>query len=180
MDKPTFLKGEKIRFTPVDTDDLETYYEWFNRPDIRRNLLQSRPITMEEERDFINNAIKSKDWAMFTVIDLESDRLIGNISLMRINPIDRTAELGIAIGDQEYQGKGFGTEAVEMILEYGFNTLNLQRIWLGVHDFNERAQKSYAKAGFIEEGRKRRAHFIDGEYSDEIIMSILDYEWRRR
>ena len=178
MDRPTFLKGEKVRLTPVDMDDIEIYYRWFNNPVIRKNLLQFRPITKEEEKDFLEKALKSKDWVMFGITGTESDRLIGNISLMKINSIDRSAELGIALGDEDYLGKGYGTDAVNLMLKYGFDTLNLQRIYLRVLDFNLRALKSYEKAGFREEGRQRRAHYIDGKYCDVIMMSILDDEWR--
>ena len=87
------------------------------------------------------------------------------------------AEVGITIGEKEYQGKGYGTEAMEVLLEYGFKTVNLNRIQLRVYEFNSRAIKSYNKIGFVEEGRMRQGIFIKGKYHDIIFMSILQEEW---
>jgi RimJ/RimL family protein N-acetyltransferase len=88
--------------------------------------------------------------------------------------------LGIAIGDLKMASKGLGTEAIRLMLDYGFRTLNLHRIELFVHDFNERAQKAYKKLGFVEEGRKREALYSDGKYHDEILMAILKEEWMEK
>ena len=91
---------------------------------------------------------------------------------------DRVGTCGIFIGDKNEQGKGYGTEAMKLLLGYGFNTLNLNRLDLKVNDFNSRAIKCYQNLGFVEEGRMREASFVNGKYHDQILMSILRKEWK--
>ena len=114
---------------------------------------------------------------VFGITDNATDKLIGNCSLFDISHINRKAELGIFIGDKTYWNKGFGTEAIELIIDYGFNILNLHNIWLEVYSFNKRAIKSYEKAGFQIIGKRREAKIINGKKYDEIYMDILSSEF---
>lgn len=176
MEKVIFLEGERTYLKPLDIDDLETFYKWFNNPELRRFLLLNYPITKQQEKEFIEELIKDKDSVILSIVVKNDDTLIGNIGLFKIDIVHRKAELGIALGDFENISKGYGTEAMELMIDYGFNVLNLHRIELIVHDFNTRAIQTYKKVGFIEEGRKREAIYSDGKYHDEIIMSILKNE----
>jgi RimJ/RimL family protein N-acetyltransferase len=97
--------------------------------------------------------------------------------LFHFNQTSRSCELGISIGDHDYLGKGYGSEAVELILDYAFKYRNFHRVYLQVTETNERAFKSYVKCGFVEEGRLREHLWTDGAYRDVICMSILRYEW---
>ena len=97
---------------------------------------------------------------------------------MNINNINRTATLGIFIGNKKYRSKGYGTEAIKLILDYGFNYLNLNNIKLDLVEFNLRALSCYKKCGFKEYGRRRRCKFIDGKYYDIIEMDILADEFK--
>jgi RimJ/RimL family protein N-acetyltransferase len=92
--------------------------------------------------------------------------------------ISRNAEVGIVIGEKDYWNKGYGSEAMQLMLKHGFETLNLHRIWLRVYGFNTRAIRAYEKSGFVHEGRKREASFIQGKYHDVLIMSVLQPEWK--
>ena len=103
--------------------------------------------------------------------------MIGTVGLEKFDDINRTATLGIFIGDKNYRSKGYGTEAIRLILEYGFKYLNLQNIKLDLMEFNERALKCYQKCGFKEYGRRRKCIYIDGEYYDSIAMDILAEEF---
>ena len=94
-----------------------------------------------------------------------------------INSINRTATLGIFIGDKNFRGNGYGTEAIRLLLDYGFNYMNLNNIKLDVMEFNERAIKCYKKCGFKEYGRRRKCRFINGKYYDSIEMDILAEEF---
>lgn len=98
-------------------------------------------------------------------------------SLEDINWINRTATLGIFIGDKEFRSKGYGTEAIRLILEYGFKYMNLYNIKLDLMEFNERALKCYEKCGFKEYGRRRKCKFVNGKYYDSISMDILADEF---
>ena len=104
--------------------------------------------------------------------------MIGTVGLERINRIHRTATLGIFIGDKEFLSKGYGTESIRLILDYGFNYMNLHNIKLDLLSFNERALKCYKKCGFKEAGKIRENIFINGKYYDTISMDILDSEFK--
>jgi RimJ/RimL family protein N-acetyltransferase len=104
-------------------------------------------------------------------------QLIGNIGIFNLEWPNRSAEFGIFIGDKSLWNKGYGTEAVELILKHGFETLNLNRIYLRVYSTNPRAKRSYDKAGFVTEGTLREAVYKNGKYADVHIMSVLRSEW---
>lgn len=180
MEKPVFMDGKRIYLRPLDMDDLETFQRWFNNPELRMFLMLPYPITKEGEREILEKMMKSKDDVVLSIVMKRDDRLIGNVGLHRFNRISRSAMLGIAIGDLAMASKGYGTEAMELMLDHGFKTLNLHRIDLFVHEFNARGIAAYKKIGFVEEGRKRDGLFADGKYHDEILMSILEDEWMKR
>jgi RimJ/RimL family protein N-acetyltransferase len=174
------LKGERIKLGPIKREYIELYLKWFNDPEITQYLSMFRPITRMWEEDWIENLKNRDDTIAFAInITEENDieKLIGNCGLHAIDWKNRVAEVGITIGEKEYQNKGYGTEAMEMLIEYGFKTVNLNRIQLRVYEFNIGAIKSYNKIGFVEEGRMRQAIFINGKYHDVIFMSILQEEW---
>ena len=90
----------------------------------------------------------------------------------------RSAGVGIVVGEKDQWGKGYGGEAMELMVRVAFDGLNLHRVYLTVADFNERGIRSYRRVGFREEGRWREARFIDGRFCDTVQMSILEHEWR--
>lgn len=180
MKKPVFLEGKRVYLRPIDMKDMERFFCWFNDPKLRRFLLLPFPTTRMAEKEFIEKMIKLKDGVVLSIVVREGDRLIGNVSLFKLNPVHRSAEVGIAIADLSMASKGHGTEAMALMLEYAFRTLNLNRVELVVHDFNQRAHNAYLKLGFREEGRKRQSYFCDGEYHDDIMMSVLKDEWKKK
>lgn len=179
MKRPVFLEGRHIYLRPIDLKDLERFYRWFNDPELRRLLLLPLPTTRMAEREFIKRMTRLKDGVVLSILVKRGGRLIGNVSLFRIDGIHRSADLGIAIADLSMASRGFGTEAIGLMLDYAFGTLNLNRVGLAVHDFNRRALAAYRRAGFVEEGRKRQSHYCDGRYHDDIMMSVLREEWER-
>jgi RimJ/RimL family protein N-acetyltransferase len=180
MDKPIFLEGERIYLRPLDMADMETFYNWFNNPELRKWLYIPHPITKEDEKEFLEKMMKDKDSVALSIVLKSDDKLIGNITLHNISRIHRRAILGIAIGDLEETSKGYGPEAMKLMIDYGFNTLNLHKIELWAHDFNKRAIASYEKLGFVQEARRRESYFTDGKYHDELLMSILRSEWKKK
>lgn len=112
-------------------------------------------MTIEKEKEFLEKHIA--DEATFNIVTLNEDKLIGSISLENIDHTNRRATLGIFIGDREEREKGYGTEAIRLILDYGFNYLNLNNINLDVMEFNDRAIACYKKCGFKEIGRRRKS-----------------------
>lgn len=113
----------------------------------------------------------------FCIRTLADDSLIGGVSLWVVSWSHADAWMGISIGDRDYWGRGYGTDAIQLILQYGFLELNLRRVSLGLHAYNERALRSYEKAGFILEGRVRGEILREGQRYDGIYMGILYEEW---
>lgn len=170
------LIGERIYLSPRSLEDVEKYTEWLNDFETTDYTGRShRVLTLEaekrylEERQFENEA--------FAIVDMVEDKLIGTVGLHNVDSVNRTATLGIFIGDKEYRSKGYGTEAIRLILDFGFNYLNLNNIKLDLMEFNERALKCYKKCGFKECGRRRKCKFINGKYYDSIEMDILAEEF---
>jgi RimJ/RimL family protein N-acetyltransferase len=107
----------------------------------------------------------------------EGWRLVGNCSFFDLDWRNRCCEIGIFIGDKEFWGRGYGTQVMRLMLNYGFNTLNLNRVYLRVYESNPRGIRCYEKAGFRHEGRLRQAIFQDGRYIDLLMMSVIRSEW---
>jgi len=170
------LVGERIYLSPRSSEDAEKFTEWLNDFEVTDYLERSGSIiTLEAEREYLEK--NNNPEATFAIVTLDKDELIGTISLEKISNIHRTATLGIFIGNKEYHSKGYGTEAIRLILDYGFNYMNLHSIDLALMSFNERALKCYKKCGFKEVGRIREHRFVNGKYHDTIVMDILRSEF---
>ena len=175
------LKGDKVKLAPLKREYIDKFLEWLNSPEITQYLTIFRPLTRDMEEEWFDNLKTRENTIIFSILLTENnnkEKLIGNCGLLSINWKDRTAVCGIFIGDKENQGKGYGTEALRLLVDYGFKTLNFNRIELEVDDFNIRAIKCYKKVGFVEEGRRRQAVFKNGKYNDALFMGILQEEWK--
>lgn len=175
--KNPFIIGKKTYLRPIDADDIDQFVTWLNDEEVRQYLSIATPFNNIREREWVDNLYKDNSNIILGIVVKESNKHIGNIGLHKISTINRHAELGIFIGDKDSWSKGYGTEAIKLIVDYGFNQLNLHRIYLEVLDFNKRAERSYEKAGFNKEGTNREHIFKNGKYCDLHIMSILRTEW---
>lgn len=170
------LVGDNIYLAPIRTEDAEQFVEWLNDFSTTDYIGRSGAVVgLEGETEFLKKM--QTEEANFSIVRLADDQLIGIVSLNRVDHIRRTATLGIFIGDKESREKGYGTEAVRLILDYGFSYLNLNNIELSCLACNERAHRCYLKCGFKEYGRRRQAAFTNGKYYDLIFMDILAEEW---
>jgi RimJ/RimL family protein N-acetyltransferase len=170
------LVGDNVYLSPRNSEDVEKFVEWLNNFDTTDYIGRSPQITtIEGETEWLKN--HANDEAAFVIVRLEDDEMIGTVCLERISHIDRTGTLGIFIGDSDSRDKGYGTEAIRMLLEYGFKYLNLNNIKLDVMGFNDRAIACYKKCGFKEIGRRRNCRFVDGKYYDSLSMDILAEEF---
>ena len=172
------LTGDNIYLSPISFDDVEQYAEMVN--DIKVSvglgyLSYTNIIDFESEKEFLISVKKEK---MFAVRLLENDDLLGNTGFNSVDLLNRTATMGIMLGNSNYQRKGYGIEAVKLILDYGFSFLNLRNISLSVFEYNEVAYNLYKKAGFKEVGRLRKAVEIVGKTYDVIIMDMLKEEFQ--
>jgi RimJ/RimL family protein N-acetyltransferase len=180
------LYGNKVRLRAIERTDIPLFTRWINDPEVTEHLSNVFPYSLETETQWFDSMLKlpmeEHPLTIEANIALPEDGFaewlpIGTCSFMAIEKIHRSAEVGIFIGDKDYWNQGFGTEAMRILLKFGFEDLNFHRIWLRVLEGNHRARKSYLKAGFIEEGRYRKAEFRHGAYNDIILMSILQDEW---
>ncbi|HPR18440.1 MAG TPA: GNAT family protein [Candidatus Cloacimonadota bacterium] len=171
------LIGEKVYLSPLCVEDAQQYCEWLNDFEIAKNLIIfENQLSLEREKMILQDMIKNNA-QIFGIVTQAEDKLIGNCSLFRLNERHRKGEVGIFIGDQEYWNKGYGTEALSLLVDYGFNILNLNNLMLEVFSFNQRAIRSYQKVGFKEIGRRREAIILGGEKHDELYMDILASEF---
>ncbi len=172
------LIGERIYLSPLNSNDAEKFTEWLNDFETTDYIGKSDSVmTVDEERKFLEREL-NPNARCFVIVTLENDEAIGTVSLEKISGIHRTAALGIFIGNKDYRDKGYGTEAIKLVLDYGFNYLNLNSIRLDLMEFNERALKCYQKCGFKEYGRQRKCRFVNGKYYDIIAMDILAEEFK--
>jgi RimJ/RimL family protein N-acetyltransferase len=178
------LKGKLIELRPVQRADISYFLQWFNDPEVTQYLMMYLPMTEMAEQKFIEDLDSqpagTNAFFVIEAIEGEKRRPIGSLNLHNINPKDHNATFGIAIGDKNYWGKGYGTEAAALIIRYGFEQLNLHRISSGAWSFNARSIKMHLKLGFKEEGRRREAVFKNGAYCDEVIFGLLRDEWQKR
>jgi RimJ/RimL family protein N-acetyltransferase len=170
------MTGNKCYLSPIDVNDAEKYTEWLNDLEVTENLsFYSRVISVENEKRFLENNL-SKDHH-YAIVNKNNDELIGICSFINIDYLNQTAEIGIFIGNKSCWDKGYGSEALTLLLDYGFKALNLHNIGLAVYQFNKRAVSSYEKVGFKTTGRRREALKRGKETYDIIYMDILCHEF---
>ncbi len=172
------LVGERIYLSPRNHEDVEKFTEWLN--DFRVTDYTGRSgelATLYGEKQYLEKNNSPEATFVFVIVTKDDDKMIGSVSLDKIDWKDRNATLGIMIGEEEYRSKGYGTEAIRLILEYGFKYMNLHNIQLDLIEFNARALRCYQKCGFKEYGRRRKCEFLNGQYYDKISMDILAEEF---
>ena len=169
------IVGGQLYLSPVCEGDAQTYVKWMNDEAVAKTFGQyDRIVSSRSDLTWLYEP--GEDTQRYAVVLLEGDEMIGCISLQNIDHLHRHAFLGIFLGP-EYQGKGYGTQAIRLLLDYGFNTLNLHNIMLSVHADNRAGIACFKKAGFKEAGRRREWVFKDGKYVDVVYMDILAGEF---
>jgi RimJ/RimL family protein N-acetyltransferase len=175
--KVIFLDGEKIYLRPLGRGDAELILPWVNDQEVTRTLLLHRPVNLESEEEFLGRMTRSDTDVIFGIVEKTSDRLIGVVGLPQIDYRNRHSSFGIFIGDKGKWGKGYGTEATFLAVQYAFGTLNLNRVWLHVSADNLGALRAYEKVGFRKEGVLQQHLYRDGRYLDIVTMAALREEW---
>ena len=168
--------GKKCYLSPIDENDAEKFTEWLNDLEMTQYLsaMYPRIINVQNEKGFLEKLAKEHN---YSIIDLKSNELLGNCGFTNIDHINQTSEVGIFIGKKDYWNKGYGTEALSLLMDYGFKALNLHNIFLRVVSFNERGIHAYKKIGFKEMGRKRESVLKGKDRHDMIYMDILYNEF---
>lgn len=172
------LVGSKVALGPRSRALLPLYLKWINDFEVARFLASGpRPTTLEAEEAWYERVADDESTVAFTVYERQTLRPIGTSSLHNVNYLHRTAEFGILIGEKDCWGKGYGTEATALVLDYGFNDLGLHNIMLRVAACNERAIRAYQRAGFRAFGRRREAHRLGNRAYDEVYMECVATEF---
>ncbi|MBN9491863.1 GNAT family N-acetyltransferase [bacterium] len=170
-------EGRLIRLRAREREDEALLYQWFNDPEVTEFLSMRYPLSHAQERAFIESASEiSYGKASFAVETLADSRLIGGVGLERTSPENRSAVLGIALGDKTYWDSGYGTDTMRAICRFGFEMMNLHRIELEVFEENRRAIAVYERVGFAVEGCRRDAQFKFGRYTNSLVMGLLEGE----
>src|SRR5208282_1431293 len=177
------MEGKLVRLRGYELSDLDSVMKWINDEDVTQYLgggMLSYPVSSIAERKFIESFAlsASSNEKTFVIETIADSRNIGALSFHGIDWINRCSGVGIMIGDKTCWGRGYGTDAMRILMRLAFDKLGLHRLWLHVYDFNTRAITSYDKCGFKREGVLREQRFFNGKYHDTIVMGILESEYR--
>lgn len=170
-----FLVGELVYLRRLERGDIsDRYFQWFNDAEVTRYMVNGAiPNRPEEMESFFERMSRSTNDVVFAIVDRATEQHIGNTAIHNIDWIRRLGEFGIIVGEKEYWGKGYGTEATRLLVGFAFDRLNLNRVWLGVNAEHRAAIRAYEKVGFQIEGRLRQEMYRNGAYADRLIMAIL-------
>jgi len=177
----SFLTGKRIYLRPMALSDVDgPYFDWLNDYEVTRYLeTGSFPTTRATLRHYLESVARHPDNVMLAIMDKKIHVHVGNVKLGPIHRIHRRADIGIMVGDKRFWGKGYGSEAMALMLEYGFKRLNLHKITLGVYADHAPAVRSYQKLGFVIEGTFKEQLFRDGRFRNEAMMGILKKDYER-
>ena len=172
------IEGELIALGPLRRELIPLYLRWINNFGTTRTLgVSPRPMTLEQETAWYDQAAVDDARPMFTIYERATGRPIGNCGLHEVDLPNRRTLLGIIIGEPDARGRGYGTEAMRLLLDYAFTVLGFHSVMLMVYEYNGAGRRCYEKVGFREIGRRRESRWYNGRYWDEIYMDILATEF---
>lgn len=169
------LPGEEMYLRPMELADTGLIIKWRNEEFVRRNFIYRKPFTREGHLNWVETMINTGKAVQF-IICTGQGKPVGSVYLRDIDREHRKAEYGIFIGEQDGLGKGYGTQAAKLMITYAFRTLKLHKLMLRVLAGNDRARRSYEKAGFVQEAWLKDEVFLSGEYRDVILMAVINGE----
>ncbi len=175
-DNIVFMKGPRVEMRPVMKSDVPSLTRWINDPEVRQFLKSYLPMSDSDETAWVESLSSRKPTNICFMLVVKNIA-IGTMGLHNISFKDGVATTGALIGEKEYWGKGYGSEAKMLLLDYAFNTLNLRKICSNVIAFNTRSHKYSLRCGYHEEGRRKRQHFQNGRYWDEIQLAVFKRNW---
>ena len=169
------LKGDKVILRPFKREYLDKYFDYRNDVELQLLAGSEAVLPMEYERlvaVYEDHLKADRNKIAWFAIEVQGGRFIGQCLLHNFDYTAGTCELGITIGDRDYFGQGYGKDVVNLLVKYAFRLRNMRKVWLTTNGSNERAQRSFAKCGFVEEGRLRAHIWLDGRYDDLVYMAI--------
>ncbi len=172
--------GSLLYLRPLTRTDAVAFVPWVNDPEVTRTLaIGARVMDVRAEEVFIEKTDASAHDVLFGIVVQETDQLIGSTGLDQIDFRNQRASFGIMVGEKSAWGKGYGTEATALVVQYAFEELHLNRVQLQVYEYNLRGIRVYEKVGFRREGVLRQEHVYDGRFWDTVVMAILREEWEK-
>jgi diamine N-acetyltransferase len=172
------IEGEQVDLGPLRREHIPLYLRWINDFGTTRTLgVPPRPMTLEQETAWYEQAAVDDGRIAFTIYERATGRAIGNCGLHEVDLANRRTVVGIMIGEPEARGRGYGTEAMRLLLDYAFTILGLHSVMLTVFEYNPAGRRCYEKVGFREMGRRRESRWYHGRFWDEIHMDILASEF---
>ncbi|NGP46228.1 GNAT family N-acetyltransferase [Bacillaceae bacterium SIJ1] len=172
--------AKRVRLRKMTTDDTSLYHEWRNDLDVMQATNPSLDVySYAETKAFVEGIVSGSSGKSYIIMERDNDQPIGVTALTQIDAKNRSAECIIDIGKQNFWGKGYGAEAMQLLLDYAFLEMNLHRVSLRVFSFNERAIRLYEKLGFQHEGKAREALFRNGRWHDIVYMGMLQGEFEQ-
>lgn len=179
--KDPFIIGKKIYLRGVAREDMTNIARWMNDSEVTHYLFMGdRPVHARLLEEQWEKDVRDPNEISVAIVDKKTDRMIGWGGLYRINWISRNAEYRVFLGEKKFWNKGIGAEVASLLVRYGFEKLNLHKVWLGVNTEHKGAFRSYQKAGFVKEGVLRQEIFRNNRYYDAVRMSILRKEYEAR
>jgi RimJ/RimL family protein N-acetyltransferase len=180
--KTDFIAGNRVILRTISIADLKgPYVGWFNDEAVcRYNSHHVFPYHEKQAKRYIERVVSSRDELVLAIVTKRSRAHIGNISLQKLDPVGRSAEFAIIVGDKKYWGKGYASEAARLIIAHGFEQMNLNRIYCGTSAWNVPMQRLALSMGMKREGRRRQAIFKHGRYADMLEYGLLRREYGRR
>jgi RimJ/RimL family protein N-acetyltransferase len=180
---PHILAGRVALLRPLRASDHATSARWRNDAEIRDNILGYRfPVTEEMEAHWVHAVLKdqSRTRVILAIEDKDDGAFVGFVYLNDIDWFARNAEFGILIGERSRHGRGLAKDALALVADYAFTSLNLNRLYLRVVSFNKRALRLYRSFGFVEEGVQRQHAFVRGRCYNVVLMGLLRREFQQR
>lgn len=172
------IAGERIYLSPIDPEDAALFTRWINDVEVARWYdCVSRVQTLSAEQAYLERKALNTEQHSFAIVLRDGNRLLGCISFLHTSLLHRIATIGIYIGEAEDRSKGYGAEAIRLLVDYGFRWLGLRNIDLTAFSGNARAVRCYEKVGFKEYGRRHEAFYTDGHWQDKVHMQLLAKDW---
>ena len=171
------LEGRYVDLRQIEESDLPELRDWRNSHYIRAYTREFRPLNILNQKNWFESLLTDRSNIMFAIEKKEDEAVVGCCGLTYINWKEGHGEISIYIGDQNWQEKGYATDALQLLLKYGFCELRLHRIYAIIFGYNEASIKFFEKNRFKLEGRHREARFWDGKFHDELVYGILEDEY---
>jgi diamine N-acetyltransferase len=180
MTTPPTLTSQRVTLKPLTESDMPHFVKWYSDPEILRLNGEVEPWTEKKFAQWYHNTCHDANKVWFTIVMNENQQVIGDAGLLRMFTPWKTTDMSVGIGEKDLWRHGYGTGAGRRLLQYVFDELGFHRVAINVMEFNTRALRFWTGLGFQHEGIARESYYCDGQYSNFIMMSILEDEYRQK